>query len=1004
VNADRFRREIQLAARLQHPHIVPLLTAGARDDLLFYTMPFIEGESLRARLERAGELPVAETIGLIREIVDALAHAHARAIVHRDIKPENVLLSGRHALVADFGVAKAMSSSSGATSLTSLGMALGTPAYMAPEQAAGDPNVDHRADLYAVGILAYEMLCGRPPFIGGTPQAVLAAQVTQSPEPCTVHRPMVPPALTALVMSLLQKHPADRPQSADLVLAQLDAIAGSTGAMTPVATTPVGTAPVTGNATVSSGTQAAIRQGHPLRVIALFAVATIIVLAVVYLLVQELGLPDWVWIGAIALMVAGLPIMILTGLAERRRARGRATGATVENFGRSWRGWFTWRRAVMGGVVAFALLGIVAAGYTAMRLMGVGPVGTLVASGVLAREDRLIVAEFQNRSSADSLLARSVTEALRIDLAQSQIIRVANGTAIEQALVRMNRPPDTPLDPEVATEIAEREGMKAVLLGQIDPVGNGYVISARLVSPGTGQELLSLRESADDDNGLIPAIDRLSSRLRERIGESLKTIRDNQPLERVTTESMEALRKYTQAIRANDAGEVDRAIALLEEATTIDTGFAMAFRKKAVLLSNTFVSKDRVVQAATRAYAHRDRLPEIERQHAIAFYHRTVDFDEDKTARAYRAVLDQDPDDLVSLNNLALVYGGRRQYAAAESLYRRAAALDTTSRVFGGNLVEILVLQEKVEEAGQVLDRYLAAPATARLFLPFKGAMNELRGHPDSAHAVWQSMLESEADLSMQDLLLFQLSALDRRHGKLNESARHGEALMQVALERKVPAIRTMFALWNADRIRIYENDPESAVASLEAGTHRFPLDSVPVADRPYLDLASFYAVTGSPQSARELLREWERTVPEGLRRGSTRARNVEGTILLAEGKPLDALPHLRFAVDSGCRNCGWGLELGQAYEALGQPDSAVLAYERELEPELFGHESDFDSRAIVLRRLGELHEARGNRQKAVEYYTQFTELWKAADPELQPQVREIKDRMARLIGENPSN
>src|SRR5256714_2434918 len=164
VSAERFEREIQLAAKLQHPHIVPLLTAGAKGDLLYYVMPHIAGESLRSRIAHERALPVGETVRILRDVCDALAYAHGRGVVHRDIKPDNVLLSGRHALVTDFGVAKAVQESNGATALTSVGVALGTPAYMAPEQATADPHTDHRADLYAVGALAYEMLTGRPPF------------------------------------------------------------------------------------------------------------------------------------------------------------------------------------------------------------------------------------------------------------------------------------------------------------------------------------------------------------------------------------------------------------------------------------------------------------------------------------------------------------------------------------------------------------------------------------------------------------------------------------------------------------------------------------------------------------------------------------------------------------------------------------------------------------------------------------------------------------------------
>ena len=235
---DRFLREIKIAANLTHPHILPLHDSGEADGFLYYVMPFIEGDTLRQRVEKEGELPIAEAVRIIKEIVDAMSFAHAQGVVHRDIKPDNIMLSGKHAMVTDFGVAKAVSEATGHNQLTTAGVALGTPAYMAPEQATADPHVDHRADIYAIGALAYELLTGRPPFIGHTPQAVLAAHVTEQVEPVSKYRDQVPPALEAVIMKCLAKKPADRWQTADEILQHLETLTTSSGGLTPVMTRP----------------------------------------------------------------------------------------------------------------------------------------------------------------------------------------------------------------------------------------------------------------------------------------------------------------------------------------------------------------------------------------------------------------------------------------------------------------------------------------------------------------------------------------------------------------------------------------------------------------------------------------------------------------------------------------------------------------------------------------------------------------------------------------------
>ncbi len=266
VNVERFRREIQLAAQLQHPHIVPVLAAGDSDGLLWFSMPYIEGESLRGALSQHQRLPVRDVVRILHDVVDALAYAHARGIVHRDIKPDNILTSGLHALVTDFGVAKALSVASPLMGGTTTGMAIGTPAYMAPEQLAADPAADHRVDIYAVGLLAYELLTGKSPFSGQSPQQTLAAQLTQTPDAPHQSLSNIPVALSAIIMHCLEKDASKRPATAQALLAELDALP-----------------PMSSGTTTSASAPSRVKRWATL------AVAAVIVLAVSFAVAQRVG-------------------------------------------------------------------------------------------------------------------------------------------------------------------------------------------------------------------------------------------------------------------------------------------------------------------------------------------------------------------------------------------------------------------------------------------------------------------------------------------------------------------------------------------------------------------------------------------------------------------------------------------------------------------------------------------------------------------------------------------
>jgi serine/threonine-protein kinase len=227
IGSDRFLREIRIIAGLQHPHILPLHDSGDAGGSLYYVMPFVEGESLRARLDRGGPLPPAEALQIAREVASALDYAHAQGVIHRDIKPENILLTGQHAIVADFGIARAVDAAGGA-SVTATGVVVGTPAYMSPEQAAGEP-VDARSDQYSLACVMYEMLSGAAPFAGTTPREVMARHAIEPVPPLASVRPDLPPVLSQALARALEKYPSARYRSAGSMVAAMEGTATPAG-------------------------------------------------------------------------------------------------------------------------------------------------------------------------------------------------------------------------------------------------------------------------------------------------------------------------------------------------------------------------------------------------------------------------------------------------------------------------------------------------------------------------------------------------------------------------------------------------------------------------------------------------------------------------------------------------------------------------------------------------------------------------------------------------------
>jgi tetratricopeptide (TPR) repeat protein len=744
--------------------------------------------------------------------------------------------------------------------------------------------------------------------------------------------------------------------------------------------------------------------------VALFSAASIGVMAVVYLLVRGLGLPDWVFLAAGGLLVAGLPIMVVTGLIERRRALARSTGRIASPASSGLRQWLTWRKALVGGAAAFTALGVSTAVYMAMRLLGIGPVGTLVASGVLRTREPLLLARFENRT-VDSTLGPSLAEAFRVDLSQSPTVKLLDPQAVADALRRMEQAPATPLDLALARELAQRAGVKAVVTGEIDPIGTGYQLSASLVAAADGRVLAAVRETAADDHALIGAIDRLSKKLRERIGESLKSIRGAEPLDQVTTGSLPALRRYAQARQAEEIGDFESAATLYQQATALDTGFAMAYRKLGSMLGNTAASQERVAAALTKAFALRERLPDVERSLAIAAYYSTVDYDPAQFVTAYRGALERDSDNTVALNNLALELNYSRRFPEAESLALRAMTVETSPQ-FYVNAIAAQVGRGHFADAETTLTRFARVLPQSRGVFYARALLESARGnYREAEQAALQLRDAPSSGLANRALAMTILAALDQVAGKLSRATREFDDFMALSEVRGLPGAYLLGAIGIAEVDRRFRNQAPVGVRRLETALGRHPLTTIPAPDRPYIALSRYYAAAGRLEDARRLLITYERTVPEGIRRGEPERHGAEGDLLLAAGRTADAIASYQLWHRERCPICGptgiegeseGSFELATAYDRAHSVDSAVAYYEATVTmPAIARVFADARTLAAALKRLGELSEERGNRAKALEYYGRFVDLWKDADPELQPAVKDVRARITRLAREH---
>lgn len=750
-----------------------------------------------------------------------------------------------------------------------------------------------------------------------------------------------------------------------------------------------------------------IRRTRLLPVLAVYVSASVVIIQVVDIFVDRFGLPDWFFPGAMALLMLGLPIAIATALVqagprseagsggrggeEEQPASQQAPGAGA--IGSPSKPWLTRRKATIAGAGALAGWGLIAAGFVLLRVLGIGPAGSLVAAGVIEMREPVLVAEFLNRTP-DPYLADAVTEAFRVDLGRSDVVTQVEPDRVRFALERMNRPADAQLDAELAREVAIREGIKAIVTGDITAAGSGYVLSARLIATDGGEILRAARSEAANDGQVIEAIDHLSRQLRERIGESLRNIRRGESLERVTTASLEALHRYSRGIRAlNIEGDNDRGIGLLEEAVALDSTFAMAYRRLGIALRNRG-DGEAGDSALARAYRHRERLTEEERYLAAAAYFSYPGDDKQRATRAYEALLELNPHHGVALNNLALLYAADDEPEQAVTLLRRAVEQNPrNSRTPYTNLFAHLMRAGEVDDAASLIARMRENFPPRLADRLFTGQVAFARADFAGAAQEWRAVADSAGrDADVRRGALFNLASSAAVRGRLAEA----ERLLQEQTEagenpaRDGPGNRMNFA-WM--RLLVGQADEALRLADAALADHQLGPDDN---DLAFLG-ALLYAAAGRPDDARGIIARYNAVSETPLdQMDGSQAKWADAVIAVADGRPDDGIPTLREMAES-CRNCG--LLLSQAFDGIGEPDSAAAHARQFFEPALDAQNSVLLAAWLgeAIWRVAEAEEAAGAAARAATYYARFAELWAGADADLQPRVTEARRRIQAL-------
>jgi tetratricopeptide (TPR) repeat protein len=642
-------------------------------------------------------------------------------------------------------------------------------------------------------------------------------------------------------------------------------------------------------------------------------------------------------------------------------------------------------------------LSVSAVAYVIMWSSGIGPVGNLVAQGVFEEGGTVVLAEFAGQGGGADL-AEVVTEALRVDLQSSPHINLVPPARVASTLARMERPADSHLSGDLAREVAVRDGYSAVLRGEVGGVGSGFVLTASLVAVPSGDVLAAFRANAETEDDLLGAIDQLSQDIREKAGESLRSIRAGEPLEVVTTASLDALRLYSRGEALSIAGDLIAALPPLQEAIELDPEFAMAHRKLSVTLNNLGLSPDRAREAATRAYELRHRLTERERGITEGYYYTAVAADADRAIQAYDRMLETYPDDGIALNNLGDLYMTWGRRPEAEEVLRRALDGPFPTAAAHVNLVWTLWEMGREEEARIALVQFEVDLPEAAGVPYMELALLAAEGRWAEAHDLRQTPAYRR--------FTFDLTAVyDLGRGHWAEAIGHLERVEEEVLDAGQPTQYIDGPMVTRALAQLgIRGSVEGARSVVLKALERVPLDSIPVGTgfSGLARLAQISAFLGLEDVAGSAFARYERSLVGG---GGLQFRIIEqiftASAAFGSGRWEDAAEGFDHLFDDLWRcapTCRFGVEHGLALAEAGRSEEAIRALEASLaSPALLAEGEVVPLIPLALDRLARLYEAEGDLEAAAGAYARLADMWVDADNVLEPMARRARERAASL-------